>query len=58
MKEEVRDILRQAVKHEPRRRDDPHKEGLGTRIARRFADIGLTEEIPEWHGELARPAKF
>ncbi len=53
MEEEVRIILRDAVKQE--RKDT---EGLGTRIARRFAGIGLTEEIPEWRGELVRPAKF
>ncbi len=34
--------------------------GLGTRITRRFADIGLTEdeEIPEWRGYPAQPANF
>ena len=53
MEEEVREILRKAVKT-----DTLRTEGLGTRLARRFAGIGLTEDIPEWRGEEARPAKF
>ena len=57
MEEEARDILREAVKHEPavRRRGGP---GLGTRIARRFAGKGLDFDIPEWRGFEPRPAKF
>jgi len=51
--EEVRDILRNAVKEENRSRP-----GLGTRMAARFAKIGLDEPIPELRGEPARPAKF
>ena len=47
MEEEVRAILRDAVKEEPRQRG-----GLGTQIAARFAGIGLREgeEIPELRG--------
>jgi plasmid stability protein len=53
--EEVRDILRNAVKEEGR-----HKEGLGSRIAARFKDIGLgdDEEIPELRGYPVRPVEF
>jgi plasmid stability protein len=51
--EEVRDILRNAVK-------DAGKTqlGLGSRIAARFAKIGLKEDedIPELRGYPARPA--
>ena len=53
MEEEVRTILRDAVK-----RDEHATEGLGTRIANRFAGLGFTEEIPEWKGYSVRPAKF
>ena len=51
--EEVRDILRNAVKGE-----DGAREPLGLRLAARFAGIGLTEELPELRGEAARPAVF
>jgi plasmid stability protein len=52
---EVREILRNAVKEEKR-----SKQGLGTRIAARFAKIGLRpdEEISELRGYPARPADF
>jgi plasmid stability protein len=54
MEEEVRTILRDAVK-----RDQRAAEGLGTRIANRFAGIGFEEgELPRVEGEWARPAKF
>ena len=53
MEEEVRDILRDAVKN-----DDESATGLGTLIAQRFAGKGLDFDIPEWRGEKARPAKF
>jgi prevent-host-death family protein len=33
-------------------------EGLGTRLARRFAGRGLDFDIPEIRGEFARPASF
>jgi len=51
--EEVRDILRNAVKDE-----DGAREPLGSRLAARFADIGLEEELTELRGETARPAVF
>ncbi|MBM3567957.1 MAG: toxin-antitoxin system [Alphaproteobacteria bacterium] len=53
MEEEARIILREAVKTEGRRRV-----GLGTRLRRRFAGIGLTEDIPEMRGGEAKPAPF
>jgi len=49
--EEVREILRNAVKDE-----GAAQAPLGSRIAARFAGIGLTEDIPELRGEQARPA--
>ena len=51
--EEVRDILRNAVKGE-----DEARAPLGSRLAARFAGIGVTEEIPELRGEAARPAEI
>ena len=51
--EEVRDILRAAVL-----RDEGRQPGLGTRIAERFKGIGFKEDIPEFKGQAARPAKF
>jgi len=53
VEEEARDILRSAVSDENR-----SAEGLGTRIARRFAGHGIDFEIPEFRGEQARPAPF
>jgi plasmid stability protein len=53
MEEEVREILRNAVKNE-----GAPIPLLGTRIAARFARHGLTEALPELRGEAARPAKF
>jgi antitoxin FitA len=53
MEEEVRQILRQAVS-EPRQ----PRAGLGSRIAARFAGVGLTEPLPELRGEAARPMDF
>jgi len=53
MEEEIREILRHAVGGQ-----ESASEGLGTFIARQFAGKGLDFEIPEWHGEEARPAKF
>jgi len=49
--EEVRDILRNAVKGEPRAAAP-----LGSRLAGRFARLGLKQEIPELRGQPARPA--
>jgi plasmid stability protein len=55
MEEEVRDILRNAVK----RKDAEDEVGLGTRIQRRFAGIGFRDgEILEIRGQPARPAIF
>jgi len=55
MEEEVRDILRDAVK-----REEQPSEGLGTRFASYFKGIGLKEgEIRELRGEVwARPVDF
>ena len=50
MEQEIRDILRDAVK------DDGHRrKGLGTAIAERFKGIGLEEPIPELKVELQIP---
>lgn len=51
MEEEVRQILRNAVKDEtaPANR-------LGSWIAARFARVGLNEDLPELRGQTARPA--
>ncbi len=53
MEQEIRDILTAAV-------GETRQEGLGTLITRHFAGkgIGIDFEIPEWHGEKARPARF
>lgn len=48
--EEVRDILRNATRDEGLRRP-----ALGTRLVRRFARIGVTEELQELHGGPVRP---
>ena len=53
MEEEVREILRNAL-----RPGNRPKEGLGTRLARRFRGKGLDFDIPELRGQIARPAKF
>jgi antitoxin FitA len=53
MEEEVRDILRNAVKPESRTAVP-----LGSRIRSRFARIGLDEDIPELRGHKAKPAVF
>ncbi len=52
-KEEVREILRNAV-----RTEDNTRPGLGTRLADRFRGIGLEQEIPELRGYPAEPADF
>jgi plasmid stability protein len=51
--EEVRDILRNSVRDE---QSAPTL--LGSRIAARFAEVGLEEDIPELRGQPARPAEF
>ena len=53
MEEEVRDILRDAVKEE-----DTAPGGLGTQIASRFRKIGLKSAIPELRGHTIKPAAF
>ena len=49
--EEVREILRNAVKGESRA-----PALLGSRLAGRFSRLGLKQEIPELRGQPARPA--
>ncbi|HET9227501.1 MAG TPA: ribbon-helix-helix protein, CopG family [Thermoanaerobaculia bacterium] len=49
--EEVREILRNAVRDESGARAP-----LGSRLAARFAGIGLTEDIPELRDQEPRPA--
>lgn len=53
MEEEIRDILRNAVKDEGRAR-----KGLGTEIAELFKGIGLEEPIKELRGYTIKPPKF
>lgn len=53
MEEEVRRILRRAVQ-EP----VASEEGLGSRIAARFAEVGLDEPLPELRGQSVRPVRF
>jgi plasmid stability protein len=53
LEEEVRRILRAVVSAEL-----PPRQGLGSRIAAYFAAEGLTEDLPELHGQPARPADF
>ena len=53
MEQEVRDILRDAVKQE--KRPAP---GLGSRIASRFTRVGLTEDLPQLRGQSPRAVDF
>ena len=53
MEEEVRQILRNAVAE---RVQPPVK--LGSRIAARFAGVGLLGELPQLHGQAAAPMDF
>lgn len=53
MEEEVRQILRNAVKVE-----SMPVPKLGSRIAARFKKTGLTEDLPEFHGQAVTPADF
>jgi len=48
----VSSILRVAAAQD----DAPPGAGLGTRMSRRFADLGLTQDVPELRGEAARAA--
>lgn len=52
MEDEVRDILRNAVK------DAEAAGGLGTDIARLFADCRMDSEIPELRGHAIEPISF
>jgi plasmid stability protein len=53
MEEEVREILRDAVKEE-----GSPAGGLGTEIARLFAKVGLEADIPELRGHKIKPPSF
>ena len=53
MEEEVRHILRNALKQESRAVSQ-----LGSRIAARFGKAGLTHDLPELRGQSTEPAKF
>jgi len=54
MEEEVRDILRDAVKKE----EEASTGGLGTAIASRFRKLGLEFDIPELRGHKIKPVSF
>jgi antitoxin FitA len=53
MEEEVRAILRSAARESGR-----PASALGTRIAARFVDAGLSAELPELRGQTVRPVEF
>jgi plasmid stability protein len=55
MEEEVRDILREAVKYEDVKSGS---EGLGTQLTRLFAGIGLEEPLHEFKGHTVKPVEF
>ena len=55
MEEEVRDILRAAAAAWD---GNARAEPLGSRIARRFAGLGLSEDLSECRGEAARAAEL
>jgi plasmid stability protein len=53
MEDEVRHILRDAVK------DEKHRiSKIGSRIAARFVKSGLTADLPEFHEQAPQPVKF
>jgi antitoxin FitA len=52
MEEEIRDILRDAVKEELT------SGGLGTEIASLFKKVGLEKDIPRLRGHKIRPVSF
>ncbi len=54
MEAEVRQILRDAVKVDV----GAVTSGLGSRIAARFAKVGLSTPLPELRGQQARAADF
>lgn len=53
MEEEVRQILRNAVKEE-----SMPAPKLGSRIAARFKKTGLKEDLPEFYGQAVTSADF
>ena len=53
MEEEVHQILRSAVSEE-----DSSQRKLGSRIAARFAGVGLTEPLVELRGHTIEPMSF
>ncbi len=53
MEDEIRHILRAAARESVR-----PVERLGTRISARFTTIGLTTDLPEMNGQVARSADF
>jgi antitoxin FitA len=53
MEDEVRHILRDAVKEQ-----DHQISKLGSRIAARFAKVGLSTALPEFHGQAPHAVKF
>lgn len=53
MENEAREILRSALMKKERQ-----ETGLGSRIAVRFADIGLDEDLPEMRGQTVIPMDF
>jgi antitoxin FitA len=53
MEEEVRDILRNAVKAE-----EHAGAPLGSRLRDRFARVGLDQDIVQLRGQKAKPAVF
>jgi plasmid stability protein len=52
MEEEVRQILRNAVK------DEAPPARLGSRIAARFATLGFSGDLPELRGQPVLPPEF
>jgi antitoxin FitA len=53
MEDEIRHILRNAVKESGR-----PITSLGSRIAARFTNVGLSTDLPELHGQVPRSAEF
>jgi hypothetical protein len=54
MQEEMREILRDAVKEE----DETSTGGLGTAISSLFQEVGLQRDILELRGHKIRPVSF
>jgi plasmid stability protein len=53
MEEEIRDILRDAVKEE-----SDSGRGLGTEISALFSRVGIESDIPELRGYAIKPVNF